>query len=153
VRPKWPIPVAPSSTKLPTEPTEAGFKPVEAAFFFPQGKIDELAKVKERFREVIKKHKLKFRLESIFEQPYEHTNKVNCAFFTERCWANNALIAIVLGPPAAEGRCSPEEFTGLITTAMDDGKISLQLIPWAELNKDYRYLNLALDITLLKHQG
>ena len=36
---------------------------------------------------------------------------------------------------------------------MDDEGISLQLVPWLELNKDYRYLNLSLDITLLKHSS
>jgi hypothetical protein len=69
------------------------------------------------------------------------------------CKAYNAAIVVILGPPAEGCAGDPEEFTGLITTAMDDEKISLQLVPWLELNKDYRYLNLSLDITLLKHQG
>jgi hypothetical protein len=46
---------------------------------------------------------------------------------------------------------SPDDFSNLLSTMMDDEHISLQLVPWTEINKDYRYLNLALDITLLKH--
>jgi len=124
---------------------------VEAAFFYPEGKEEELLKVKERFRDVIKKHKLKFNLESIFERPYTFSGRVNYAFFSELCKTNSVGIAIVLGPPP-ESHLDAEDFANLLATVMDDERISLQFIPWAELNKDYRYLNLALDITLLKHK-
>ena len=107
---------------------------------------------KERFRDVIKKHKLKFQLEGVFERQYEFTGKINYAFFSELCKTNGVTIAIVLGPPP-EATLDADDFANLLATVMDDEKISLQFIPWAELNKDYRYLNLSLDITLLKHKA
>lgn len=155
-------PAAPAPAPKPAEPpkpkppaqqeSDSGGKNVQAAFFYPEGKETELAKVKERFAEVIKKHKLKFLLEGVFERPYAHTGRVNYAFFSELCKTNGVGIAIVLGPPP-ESSIDPEDFSNLLATVMDDEHISLQFIPWAELNKDYRYLNLALDITLLKHKG
>lgn len=134
-----------------SEPPDSSLKSVDVAFFFPQGKDEELKRVKEHFTEVIKKHKLKFTLESIFERDYVYTGKINYGFFSELCKTNNVGIAIVLGPPM-ETAVEAEEFGNMLSTVMDDDKLSLQLIPWAELNKDYRYLNLALDITLLKHK-
>ena len=132
--------------------SESNLKSVDVAFFYPEGKDEELRKIKEHFRDVIKKHKLKFRLEGIFEHAYAFTGKINYAFFTELCKTNNVGIAIVLGPPM-ESAAEAEDFANLLSTVMDDEKVSLQLVPWVELNKDYRYLNLALDITLLKHKS
>jgi hypothetical protein len=145
-----PAPVAPKP--VVQQEGDPNSKNVEAAFFYPEGKEGELAKVKERFRDVIKKHKLKFNLEAIFERPYTFSGRVNYAFFSELCKTNNVGIAIVLGPPP-ESHLDAEDFANLLATVMDDERISLQFIPWAELNKDYRYLNLALDITLLKHKA
>jgi chromosomal replication initiator protein DnaA len=143
---------APPAPKPAQQESESGGKNVQAAFFYPEGKEAELAKVKERFTEVIRKHKLKFMLEGVFERPYAYTGRVNYAFFSELCKTNGVGIAIVLGPPP-ESSLDPEDFSNLLATVMDDERISLQFIPWAELNKDYRYLNLALDITLLKHKA
>ena len=145
-KPKPPAPAAPKA-----EQGDVNSKSVEAAFFYPEGKETELAQVKERFKDVIKKHKLKFNLEGVFERPYTFSGRINYAFFSELCKTNSVGIAIVLGPPP-ESRLDAEDFANLLATVMDDERISLQLIPWAELNKDYRYLNLALDITLLKHK-
>ncbi|MHB9154645.1 MAG: hypothetical protein ACYC5N_03000, partial [Endomicrobiales bacterium] len=144
-------PVVPAATSPVPEPSEAGLKPVEVAFFYPEGKNEELIRVKEHFRDVIRKHKLKFRLDPVFERSYPCQGKVNYAFFPELCKTNNVAIAVVLGP-APDAGIEPDDFANLLSTVMDDEKISLQLVSWAELNKDYRYLNLALDITLLKHR-
>ncbi|OGS09482.1 MAG: chromosomal replication initiator protein DnaA [Elusimicrobia bacterium RIFOXYA1_FULL_47_7] len=129
---------------------DANLKPIEVVFFYPETKEAELSKVKEHFKEVIKKHKLKFKLVSVFEQSFSLTEKVNYAQFPELCKNIKISIAVVLGPPP-ESNIESEEFANLLATIMDDEKLSLQLIPWAELNKDYRYLNLSLDITLLKN--
>lgn len=111
-----------------------------------------MATVKERFREVIKKHKLKFRLDGVFEKEYSCSGRIDYAAFAAQCKAHPVGIAVVLGPPAD---VTPEydDFGNLLATVMDDEKLSLQLVSWNELNKDYRYLNLALDITLLRHRG
>jgi chromosomal replication initiator protein DnaA len=146
-----PKPAAPKPVINNSEPSDPSQKSVDVAFFFPEGKDEELKKVKEHFTDVIKKHKLKFTLESIFENAYVCTGKINYGIFAELCKSNNVGIAIVLGPPM-ETPVEAEDFGNMLSTVMDDDKLSLQLIPWAELNKDYRYLNLALDITLLKHK-
>jgi chromosomal replication initiator protein DnaA len=125
-------------------------KVVEVGFFYPEGKGDELFKVRERFAEVIRKHKLKFRLEGIFEQTYAYNGKIDYAPFIQVCKDKNATIAVVLGPPP-EANTGSEDFANLLSTVMDEAGVSLQLVSWFELNKDYRYLNLSLDITLLKH--
>ena len=45
---------------------------------------------------------------------------------------------------------SGEEFMNTLAVLMENEKISMQYIPWSDLDKDYRYLNLALDIALSK---
>lgn len=148
-----PRPAAPVSPVAQSgDPADAGLKPVEVAFFFPEGKQEALITVKERFREVIRKHKLKFRLDGIFESEYAFLGKIDYPAFASLCKDHKVAIAVVLGPPAD---ATPEfdDFGNLLATVMDDEKLSLQLVSWNELNKDYRYLNLALDITLLRHRG
>jgi len=149
-----PIPVRSDSMKNASQEYSSevreNLKVVEVGFFFPEGKTDELFKVKERFAEVIRKHKLKFRLEGVFEQTYKYMGKMDYSLFVESCKDNNMRIAIVLGPPP-EANTVSDDFSNLLSTVMDDAGISLQMVSWLELNKDYRYLNLSLDITLLKH--
>ena len=147
------IPAAGSSfSGTAADASEANLKAVEVGFFFPEGKEADLGNVKEHFREVIKKHRLKFRLEGMFERSYAVSAKVDYASLVELCKSGKVSIAIVIGPPPESG-IDAEEFANLLATIMDDERISLQLVPWTELNKDYRYLNLALDITLLKHSS
>jgi len=154
--PATPPPGKPSSPAAPAGAVGSGAEevdptatPIEVAFFHPLGKDEEFALMKEKFNTVIKKHKLKFRFDSVFERGYDCTVKINYAFFTELCKTNAVRIAVVLGPPEESG-ISTEDFANLLGAMMDDEKISAQLVPWSELQKDYRYLNLALDITLLK---
>ena len=145
--PTSPSPKMPAPEEKPVADS-MGLKAVEVAFFYPQGREQELRQVKERFREVVRKHRLKFRLESVFDRAYPYQAQINYAFFTELCKTNRVTIAIVLGPPP-DAPVSNEEFLNILGAMMDDEKISLQFIAWSELNKDYRYLNLSLDITLM----
>ncbi|MFH1368709.1 MAG: chromosomal replication initiator protein DnaA [Elusimicrobiota bacterium] len=145
-------PARPAAPQAAKEQSDSSGKVVEVAFFFPENKEAELERVKERFRDVIKKHKLKFQLEGVFERAYSCEGKINYAFFSELCKTNGIPIAIVVGP-SPESNIDVDDFANLLATVMDDEKISLQFIPWAEMNKDYRYLNLSLDITLLKHKS
>ena len=150
--PPKPVKIVPPKPPAPPSGEDGRLKPVEVSFFYPEGEEEELASVKDRFREVIKKHKLKFRLESIFDRAYQYSGKINYAFFSELCKTNNVTIAVVVGPPESSSTDS-EDFANLLGAVMDDAGVSLQLIPWAEKGKDYRYLNLALDITLLRHKA
>lgn len=141
-------------TSLPSfgaEDVDLSLTPIEVGFFYPEGKKEDFKLVNEKFRSIIKKHKLKFRLQPVFEQEYRYSGKINYAFFTEQCKAHNARIIIVLGPPE-EGNFIEDDFTNLLVSVMEDERISLQLVSWRERAKDYRYLNLSLDITLLRHR-
>jgi len=135
------------------EEHDPGLISVDVAFFYPEGKETELLAVQAHFRDVVKKHKLKFRLESIFERPYHFTGKIDYTFFAQQCKKNmffgNVGIAIVLGPPF-NCEADADDFANTLLTVMGDEHIYLQLIPWAELYKEKWYLKLALDITLLK---
>ena len=146
------VPVPPPIIVTNTDDgVDSRLKPVEVSFFFPEGSEEYLGKVKEKFKDVIKKHKLKFRLDGAFERAYSYKSKINYAFFSELCKTNSLKIAIVLGPPE-DSNIASEDFGNLLGAVMDDDGISLQLVPWEEKEKDYRYLNLALDITLLRHK-
>jgi chromosomal replication initiation ATPase DnaA len=148
--PKTNPPAFSSSAK--TIEADPMLKPVEVGFFYPLSKETELSTVKERFTEVIKKHKLKFHLVGILEQDYSPDGAIDYFAFPRMCKEHKATIAVVLGPETNLGSES-EEFATTLAATMDEANISLQLIPWQELNKDYRYLNLALDITLIKSKS
>ena len=139
-----------SPLRVPVPEVDLSLSPVEVAFFYPEDKGIELQTIKNKFAEIVKKHKLKFRLEPVFEKGYNLKGKINYAFFTELCKTNKVNIAIVLGPPA-DSPLSENEFSLHVYTLMENENISFLFIPYKELNRDHRYLNLALDITLLKH--
>jgi|GEM_PF-666489 len=124
---------------------------VEVAYFYPEKKEKEYETVRNKFSDVIKKHKLKLALECIFERAYPVVGKINYAFFIELCKTNKVKVAIVLGPPP-DVEMNVTDFSNLLAAMMEDEGISLQFMPFNELGKEYKYLNLALDITLIKHR-
>jgi len=121
---------------------------VEVAFFYPENAVQELALVKQKFAEVIKKHNLKYKLVTAFDRPYSLEN-INYKMFAELCKTNKVNICIVLSPPP-DSHISAEEFYNNLLPQMESESIVLEYISWKELNKEYRYLNLALDIALSK---
>jgi chromosomal replication initiator protein DnaA len=121
---------------------------VEVAFFYPENAVQELALVKQKFAEVIKKHNLKYKLITAFDRPYSLEN-INYKMFAELCKTNKVNICIVLSPPP-DSHISAEEFYNNLLPQMESESIVLEYISWKELNKEYRYLNLALDIALSK---
>lgn len=133
-------------------PADSQVKSVPVAFFFPHGKGIELNLVKRKFEDVVRKHKLKFQLDPVLETPYVLNEDLSYGALAERCQEKSVKIAIVLGPPS-EGSLISQEFHQKIQEVFDVQRLSLQLIPWEELRKDYRYLNLALDITLVRFRG
>jgi len=61
-----------------------------------------------------------------------------------------SAVAIVIGPPP-EALLPEQEFvTTFLSVTLDVQGVSLQLVSWNEIDKDYRYLNLALDIALVR---
>lgn len=134
--------------KLYQDYGESGMNVVEAAFFYPEGKVEELNIVKQKFAEVIKKHNLKYKLLTAFDRPYSLEN-INYRLFVELCKTNKVSICIVLSPPP-NSNISAEEFYNTLLPLMETENIRLEYIYWKEITKEYRYLNLALDIALSK---
>lgn len=126
-----------------------GHKEIGAVFFYPEGCENELKTVSKKFQEVIKKHKLKFRLKGAYNHPYAYKGKINYSSFVDVCKANKVPVAVVIGPPP-ENFMPQQDFYDLLTVTLDVQGVSLQLVNWSEINKDYRYLNLALDIALVR---
>lgn len=138
---------APDEQKLYQE-YEAETNVIEAAFFYPEGKTEELNIVKQKFTEVIKKHNLKYKLATAFDRPYMLEN-INYRLFIELCKTNKVNICIVISPPPNSNLSAEEFYNNLLPLAESEG-IRLEYINWKEITKEYRYLNLALDIALSK---
>ena len=126
-----------------------GTKEIGAVFFYPAAKEKELDTVHQKFQDVIKKHKLKFRLKRVFSHGYPCKGKINYSSFVDVCKQNKVPVAIVIGPPP-DALLPEQDFYDLLSVTLDVQGISLQLVNWAEIEKDYRYLNLALDIALVR---
>jgi len=107
--------------------------------------------VKGKFNEIIKKHKLKFQMDFKGAIPYPSEKSLSYDIFIKDCESNKVKIAVVLGPPP-DGPLDEMTFQQKLQETLDTPKISLQLISWQELDKDYRYLNLALDMTLIRYK-
>ncbi len=139
----------PGLDDIAEEELPAGHKEVAAAFFYPEGKDDALETVHRKFQDVIKKHKLKFRLKRVHNQGYTYKGKIDYARIADACKDKKVPVAIVIGPPP-ESLIPEQDFHDPLTVALDAHGVSLQLVSWSEIKKDYRYLNLALDIALVK---
>lgn len=143
------IPEPVASEGEATDELPSGHKEVGAVFFYPQGAKEALESVHQKFQDVIKKHKLKFRLKRVYDHAYTIKGKVDYSSFVEVCKNNKVPVAIVIGPPP-EAMIPQQDFYDLLTVTLDVQGVSLQLVNWSEVNKDYRYLNLALDIALVR---
>ncbi|MFH1380519.1 MAG: chromosomal replication initiator protein DnaA [bacterium] len=143
--------IGPGISKLSGQDADPSLTPIEVGLFYPENHEKEFAIMKEKFKMIIKKHKLKFRLDPLFEKSYPYAGKINYTLFTETCKSNNVRIMLILGPPP-DAAVIEDDFTNLLAAVMEDERISLQLVSWQEKEKDYRYLNLSLDITLLRHR-
>ncbi|MBL0349648.1 MAG: chromosomal replication initiator protein DnaA [Elusimicrobia bacterium] len=128
-------------------PSNPGDIPV--VFFFPTGKEKELGQMKKKFGDIIRKHKLKFSLFPALEVPYPMDSSLSYELFSTKCKRAGVMIAVVLGP-SPDGTLGEAVFFHRLQELFEQQDLSLQLIPWDELAKDYRFLNLALDITLLR---
>ena len=86
------------------------------------------------------------------EKAFDYEGKPDYGAFGRECRKTKCSIALVLGPPPT-ALLSEDDFAGLLSTALEEERISLQFIPWSEMGKDYRYLNAALDLSLLAPMG
>lgn len=122
---------------------------ISVVFFYPQGKEKELDQMKKKFVDIIKKHKLKFSLIPALEVAYPQTADLAYDLFIQNCQKAQVTVAVVLGP-SLDGSLGEALFFHRLQELFDQYQLSLQTIPWDELTKDYRFLNLALDITLTR---
>ncbi len=138
----------------PTEervPVDKTLRKVEVGYFYPQDRHKEFGELKGQFDEVLKKHKLKFRLEGVFEKDYIAEKKINYGMFAELCKTGNVKIAVVLGPPPGSS-LSGSEFSRMLGAILEDANISLHFIPYDDIKKSYKYLNMLLDIAVIGHK-
>ena len=144
---------APEVSPPPVEraPVDKSLRKVEVGYFYPQDRNKEIEELKTQFDEVLKKHKLKFRLEAVFEKDYKAEKKINYGMFAELCKTGNVRIAVVLGPPPGSS-LSAAEFSRMLGAILDDANISLHFVPYSDVKKRYKYLNMLLDIAVIGHK-
>lgn len=128
-------------------PTNPGQIPV--VFFYPVGHDKELVQMKRKFDDIINKHKLKFVLHPALEVDYTPSPTIEVALFIDKCRQAGVTIGVVLAP-SPDTALQEGIFFSRLQEAFDQAQLSLQMVPWDELSKDYRFLNLALDITLIR---
>jgi len=138
----------PSAEPAPVDKT---LRKVEVGYFYPHDRSKEFEELKAQFDEVLKKHKLKFRLEAVFENDYIAEKKINYGMFAELCKTGNVRIAVVLGPPPGSS-LSEGEFSRMLGAILDDANISLHFVPYEDIKKRYKYLNMLLDIAVIGHK-
>jgi len=132
-------------------PVENTVKEIEAAFFCPKGQAEQYNVVDKHFKDIIEKHKLKFALKNSHTEFYDYKERLNYHSFVELCKAKNVLVAVVIGPPP-DSPIPTQEFSDNLQAAFESQGVALELISWPELYKNYHYLNLALDIALVKQK-
>lgn len=144
---------APEVSPPPVEraPVDKSLRKVEVGYFYPQDRNKEFEELKTQFDEVLKKHKLKFQLEAVFEKEYIAEKKINYGMFAELCKTGNVRIAVVLGPALGSSLLA-DEFSRMLGAILDDANISLHFIPYSDIKKRYKYLNMLLDIAVIGHK-
>ncbi|MCK4532521.1 chromosomal replication initiator protein DnaA [bacterium] len=145
--------VYPTKEPIMQEVTENGktFKLVKVGYFYPDEHGEDLKKIKKEFESVIEKHKLKFQLDAVFEKEYTPYEKVEYNDFVTLCKTAGVRIVIVLGPPKGK-ELKETEFSTALKAFLDEEKISLQFVPFGDIGKQFRFLNLVLDIVLVSHK-
>jgi Holliday junction resolvasome RuvABC ATP-dependent DNA helicase subunit len=153
-KPPEPIPMTPSPAPnfrprpVPMPLPEVQKPTVVVAILFPEGQRPAVDQMKAKFDDIIKKHKLKFQLLSGLEQQYPENPALSGAALAEVCAQSRMNVALVVGTPPRSPL--PEAiFHDRLLEAFNARDIAFHFIPWDELGKDYRYLNIALDIRLL----
>jgi len=132
-------------------PVDKSLRRVEVAYFYPQDHNKELEELKAQFEHVLKKHNLKFRLEGVFEREYKAEKRINYGMFVELCKTGKVRIAVVLGPPPGSS-LSTDEFSRMLGAILGDANISLHFVPFSDIKKRYKYLNMLLDIAMVGHE-
>ena len=140
-----------SPSRVEPVPADRSLRKVEVAYFYPKGCNKEFEELKAQFDEVLNKHKLKFRLVAVCEEEYVGKKRINYGMFAGLCKTGKVRIAVVLGPPPG-GSLSTAEFSRILGAILDDANISLHLIPYDDVKKRYKYLNMLLDIAMAGHK-
>jgi len=138
---------APPPTVEPV-PVDKSLRKVEVAYFYPQEYSKEFEELRRQLDEVLKKHNLKFRLDSVFEKEYTAEKRINYGMFAELCKTAKVRIAVVLGPPPGSS-LSSDDFARMLGAILADANISLHFVPYTDVKKKYKYLNILLDIAMV----
>jgi hypothetical protein len=122
---------------------------VRVGYFYPEQKEAELKVMERMFEDTLKKHKIKFRMEVAFEKNYQQTENINfqplAAFSKEK----NIDVAIAMGP-AVGNLIFKENLSRSLISSFEKEKIHIQIVPFKDVSKQYRYLDVCLDLAFLK---
>ena len=90
-------------------------------------------------------------MEAIFAKEYTPYEKIEYKDFVDLCKKAGVRIVIVLGPPKGK-ELKETEFAISLKAFLDEEKISLQFVPFGDIGKQFRFLNLVLDIVIVSHK-
>ena len=143
----------PLSSPAPGEEVDKnGLRIVPVVYFYPAENRKEFEEMKSQINNVLTKHKLKFTIQARAEQDYAPIPSLKYSDFIETCRQNKVSIAVILGPPF-KSTIPLGDFNASITQIFKKQNCYLQLIPFQDVSKHYKYLNLLLDIALIGHEN
>ncbi len=128
---------------------DMSLKCIKIGYLYPEQKEADLKMMKEMFDTTLKKHKIKFRLEIVFEKSYQAIENANFQDLVGISKEKQIDVAIGLGP-ASGSVAFKENFSHSLVSSFEKEKISVQIIPFNDISKQYRYLDICLDLAFLK---
>ncbi len=128
---------------------DKGLRPIKVGFLYPAGKEDELELMKKGFTDTIIKHKIKFRLENVFDITYSENDLSNLNGLLEQYSSAQVRVAICLGP-LPDSVLYKERFIQKIGRMFEKAEIAFQSLPFDDISKQYKYLDLCLDLAFVK---
>ena len=147
-----PVTMVTPSKEKEEQRTEEGLRVVPVVYFYPVENRKEFEEMRSQINNVLSKHKLKFTIDTREIKSYPPIPSLNYSEFIETCQKNKVTIALLLGPPF-KSTIPIGEFNFNIAQIFKRNNLHLQLIPFQDVSKHYKYLNLLLDIALIGHEN
>jgi chromosomal replication initiator protein DnaA len=141
-------PVAPVTEKTDGS-VDMSLRVVSVGYFYPEQKENELKIMERMFEDTLKKHKIKFRMEVAFEKVYQQEENATFQPMAALAKEKNVDVAIALGPSVGN-LIFKENMARSLVMSFEKEKIHIQIIPFKDVSKQYRYLDVCLDLAFLK---
>ncbi|MCK4859492.1 MAG: hypothetical protein KAS87_02920, partial [Candidatus Omnitrophica bacterium] len=128
---------------------DLSLRAIKVAYLYPEEKGQDLKTMKKMFESTLNKHKIKFRLETGFEESYQSKENVNFQELINTSKEKQIDVVIALGP-ASGNLLFKENLSRALISSFEREKIPIQIIPFRDISKQYRYLDVCLDLAFLK---